>query len=148
MTRLRRFHQDDAHIFCRPEQIEHESRDVLDFIFKVRIHQPTRFPTHQVPAGVSCTWFHRLWSAPQHKVCLECLVVLLTDLRWDNRPDSFCGKLEEWAEAEAHLEAALKATGRPWTINPGDGAFYGPKIDCTVKDALGADRLLCFLLFC
>eukprot|EP00798_Chlamydomonas_sp_ICE-L_P008892 gene8892-3775_t len=52
------------------------------------------------------------------------------------RPEGYLGELELWNKAEEALTAALNTTGLPWTINEGDGAFYGPKIDITVYDAL------------
>jgi threonyl-tRNA synthetase len=47
------------------------------------------------------------------------------------RPEGYLGELELWNKAEAALEEALNSTGREWVMNPGDGAFYGPKIDIT-----------------
>ena len=52
------------------------------------------------------------------------------------RPDKFMGKIETWNHAEAQLKAALEAAGMPYSINAGDGAFYGPKIDFDITDAL------------
>lgn len=52
------------------------------------------------------------------------------------RPEKFLGEIEDWNQAEAALSAAMDASGIPWTRNEGDGAFYGPKIDITIKDAL------------
>ena len=52
------------------------------------------------------------------------------------RPEKFMGKIETWNHAEAQLKAALEAAGMPYTINAGDGAFYGPKIDFDITDAL------------
>jgi threonyl-tRNA synthetase len=52
------------------------------------------------------------------------------------RPEGFLGETALWDRAEASLAAALDAFGKPWALNPGDGAFYGPKIDITVFDAL------------
>ena len=52
------------------------------------------------------------------------------------RPEGYLGELEMWDKAEAALQQALDATGLAWEENPGDGAFYGPKIDITVYDAL------------
>ena len=46
------------------------------------------------------------------------------------------GDIEVWEDAESRLKRALDEFGKPWNINPGDGAFYGPKIDITIKDAL------------
>jgi threonyl-tRNA synthetase len=53
-----------------------------------------------------------------------------------NSPEGYLGELETWDKAEAALTEALNSTGREWTINEADGAFYGPKIDITVYDAL------------
>ena len=51
------------------------------------------------------------------------------------RPEKFLGTLEMWNEAEKQLELSLKAFGKPYEVNPGDGAFYGPKIDVKLFDA-------------
>ena len=53
------------------------------------------------------------------------------------RPEKFMGEISQWDAAERHLEDALKKNGMPYSLNAGDGAFYGPKIDFLVKDALG-----------
>lgn len=52
------------------------------------------------------------------------------------RPEKYLGDLEVWNSAEKALEESLNKFGQPWKLNPGDGAFYGPKIDITVQDAL------------
>lgn len=52
------------------------------------------------------------------------------------RPEKYLGDLEIWNSAEKALEESLNKFGQPWSLNPGDGAFYGPKIDITVMDAL------------
>jgi threonyl-tRNA synthetase len=101
LTRVRRFQQDDAHIFCRPEQIQEE---VLGFL--------------------------RLMDSVYATFGLSYEANLST------RPEGFLGEIALWDKAEAALTAALDAFGRPWALNPGDGAFYGPKIDITVFDAL------------
>jgi len=59
------------------------------------------------------------------------------DIKLSTRPDDFMGEIETWNKAEAALARALEAMGRSYTINPGDGAFYGPKLDFDVTDALG-----------
>lgn len=101
LTRVRRFQQDDAHIFCTPEQIKNEMKGCLDFLRYVY----TIF-------GFSFN------------------LVLST------RPEKFLGKLEQWNAAEKALAESLDEFGLPWKENPGDGAFYGPKIDITITDAL------------
>lgn len=58
------------------------------------------------------------------------------ELNLSTRPDNYLGESAMWDRAEAALTEALNSTGRPWKLNPGDGAFYGPKIDITVFDAL------------
>lgn len=52
------------------------------------------------------------------------------------RPDDFLGDLKIWDKAEEALKKALDSLGKPWKLNPGDGAFYGPKIDIKLYDAL------------
>eukprot|EP00835_Amoeboradix_gromovi_P000351 NODE_12_length_45166_cov_0.552511.p6 type:complete len:565 gc:universal NODE_12_length_45166_cov_0.552511:27322-25628(-) len=101
LTRVRRFCQDDAHIFCTINQIKQEMLGCLDFLKEVY--------------GVFGFKF---------------------DLRLSTRPEKYLGEVETWNEAEKLLQSALDEFGNPWTINEGDGAFYGPKIDITVKDAL------------
>jgi threonyl-tRNA synthetase len=56
------------------------------------------------------------------------------------RPDTFLGDIEQWNVAENRLGESLDAFGEPWKLNPGDGAFYGPKIDITITDALKLGR--------
>ncbi|XP_034030592.1 threonine--tRNA ligase 1, cytoplasmic-like isoform X3 [Thalassophryne amazonica] len=102
LTRVRRFCQDDAHIFCTPEQLEEEIVGCLDFVRNV----------YQV-FGFS---FHCLLST---------------------RPPQCLGDPEQWDNAEQQLERALQHFGEYWELNPGDGAFYGPKIDILIKDAIG-----------
>ncbi|KAM7352721.1 threonine--tRNA ligase isoform 2-T2 [Cochliomyia hominivorax] len=101
LTRVRRFQQDDAHIFCAPEQIKSEMKGCLDFLR----HVYTIF-------GFSFN------------------LVLST------RPEKYLGELEQWNAAEKALAESLDEFGMPWKENPGDGAFYGPKIDITIMDAL------------
>ncbi|KAK0391955.1 hypothetical protein NLU13_1453 [Sarocladium strictum] len=108
LTRVRRFHQDDGHIFCRPVQVEDEIRKTLDFV-KV-VYTVLRL-------GVS----YRL---------------LLS-----TRPnDHYMGTEEEWERAEGALRRALDKSGMPWSVNEGDGAFYGPKIDIVLKDSDGKEH--------
>jgi threonyl-tRNA synthetase len=59
------------------------------------------------------------------------------ELKLSTRPSEFLGTVEQWDHAEAELKRALEAVGEPFTINEGDGAFYGPKIDFDVTDAIG-----------
>merc|ERR1712038_1470377 len=101
LTRVRRFQQDDAHIFCMPDQIKEEIRGALDFLSTV-------YSTF----GFTYT------------------------LKLSTRPEKFLGEIETWDKAEKMMEEALNESGLPWKLNPGDGAFYGPKIDITLKDAL------------
>lgn len=107
LTRVRRFHQDDGHIFCRPSQIEEEISKTLQFI--------------QLAYGV-------LGLGPYR-------------LALSTRPsDHFIGTIEEWDNAETALKTSLDASGQEWTLNEGDGAFYGPKIDVVLKDSDGKEH--------
>ncbi|XP_020011374.2 threonine--tRNA ligase, mitochondrial isoform X2 [Castor canadensis] len=101
LTRLWRFQQDDAHIFCAPDQLEAEIRDCLDFLRSV-----------YAVLGFSFR------------------------LALSTRPSGFLGEPSLWDEAEQVLQQALEEFGEPWDLNPGDGAFYGPKIDVHLHDAL------------
>ncbi|XP_033616954.1 threonine--tRNA ligase 2, cytoplasmic [Fukomys damarensis] len=102
LTRVRRFQQDDAHIFCMVEQTEEEVKGCLQFLQSV-------YSTF----GFSF------------------------QLNLSTRPENFLGETEMWDEAEKQLQNSLMEFGKPWKINPGDGAFYGPKIDIKIKDAIG-----------
>ncbi|KAJ2745305.1 threonyl-tRNA synthetase [Coemansia sp. BCRC 34301] len=101
LTRVRRFQQDDAHIFCRQDQMREEIKGALDFLQDVY--------------GVFGFSF---------------------ELKLSTRPDKFLGEIAVWDRAEAQLEQALNEFGTKWVFNRGDGAFYGPKIDITIRDAL------------
>ena len=101
LTRVRKFVQDDAHIFCRPDQVQQEVQDFLTFMDEV----------------------YSVFG-------LEYTLGLST------RPEGYMGTSELWDQAEQSLKDALEQSGRPWELNPEDGAFYGPKIDITVFDAL------------
>ncbi|WFD29127.1 threonine--tRNA ligase [Malassezia sp. CBS 17886] len=104
LTRVRRFHQDDAHVFCTPPQVAAEIEAML----------------HMLALAYRVFGFGDRFE-----------LVLST------RPDSFLGELDAWNAAEASLKAALESSGRAWTLNAGDGAFYGPKIDIRLVDAMG-----------
>lgn len=102
LTRVRRFQQDDAHLFCAPEHIEQEIKNSIEFMRTVYDNFDFTF-----------------------SMCLS------------TRPDSYMGELSLWDDAEASLKKVLENTGLPWTLNEGDGAFYGPKIDITITDSTG-----------
>ncbi|XP_005999418.1 threonine--tRNA ligase 1, cytoplasmic [Latimeria chalumnae] len=102
LTRVRRFQQDDAHIFCAMKQIEEEIKGCLEFLRAVY------------------TVFGFTFK-----------------LNLSTRPEKFLGDVEVWNQAEKQLENSLKEFGEKWELNPGDGAFYGPKIDIQIKDAIG-----------
>lgn len=107
LTRVRRFHQDDGHIFCRPSQIEDEIRRTLDFVADA----------------------YDVFRLGPYRLVLS------------TRPEEhYIGTLDEWDQAEAALTRALDKTGRAWTRNAGDGAFYGPKIDIILKDSDGKEH--------
>ncbi|KAK5095099.1 threonyl-tRNA synthetase [Lithohypha guttulata] len=102
LTRVRKFQQDDTHIFCTKDQIMGEIKGLFDFMNSV----------------------YSLFGFP-------------FKLKLSTRPEGFMGKIEEWDAAEAQLKQALQDfRGDDWELNPGDGAFYGPKIDITISDAL------------
>jgi threonyl-tRNA synthetase len=106
LARVRTFAQDDAHIFCTPEQIGEEITALFDFIFEI----------------------YGLFGFREVAVQLS------------TRPEKSIGDPSIWLHAEKILQACLDA--RPevdYSLNPGEGAFYGPKIDFDVKDALGRD---------
>jgi threonyl-tRNA synthetase len=102
LFRVRAFHQDDAHIFMMPEQIQDEILGVLRLVDRI-------YSTF----GLG---FH---------------------LELSTRPEKSIGSDEAWEQATNGLESALKTYGKEYVINEGDGAFYGPKIDIHIKDAIG-----------
>jgi threonyl-tRNA synthetase len=103
LTRVRGFTQDDAHLFCRPDQMPAEIDKVLNF--SLDILRAFGFDTFE--------------------------------LYLSTRPPKRVGREEDWDVAEAALEDTLKRSGIQYQINEADGAFYGPKIDLIVKDAIG-----------
>jgi threonyl-tRNA synthetase len=105
LTRVRTFSQDDAHIFCAPEQVESE-----------------------------ITWFIEMVQETYTLFGFDDVRVALS-----LRPEDRIGSDELWDEAEAALAAALDARGMEYEPFPGEGAFYGPKIDFFVADAIGRE---------
>ncbi len=103
LLRVRAFTQDDAHIYCTPDQIVDEVTEVCAAIDELY----ARFGFDDVRVELS------------------------------TRPEKSIGTDEQWEQAEAALRSALESQGREYQLNPGDGAFYGPKIDFHVTDALG-----------
>jgi threonyl-tRNA synthetase len=103
--RVRAFCQDDAHIFCTPDQIMAESKMVCDFI--LGLYRDFGFE--------------------------HCFV------KFSDRPEKRVGSDEVWDKAEAALEEACRVAGVETTLNPGEGAFYGPKLEFVLRDAIGRD---------
>lgn len=102
LLRVRGFTQDDAHIFCREDQIEDEILKVLNFTLLIL----------------------RTFGFSQYDVYLS------------TRPDKYVGTSENWERATNALQRALEVMGISYEIDPGEGVFYGPKIDIKVKDSL------------
>ena len=107
LTRVRGFTQDDAHLFCRPDQIQEEFEKVIDLILYV--FKTLHFEKYT--AQVS--------------------------LRDPKNPSKYIGSDENWERAEAGIIEAAKHKGLPYVIETGEAAFYGPKLDFMVKDAIG-----------
>ncbi len=103
LMRVRAFTQDDAHIFCTPQQVQAESAAFIDLLY--RVYRDFGFT--------------------------DVLVKLST------RPENRIGDDAQWDRAESTLAAALDEAGIAWTENPGEGAFYGPKIEFSLKDTIG-----------
>jgi threonyl-tRNA synthetase len=101
--RVRAFTQDDAHIFCTPDQVQAESAAFIELLYKI-----------YADFGFD-----------------EILVMLST------RPENRIGADELWDQSEAMLAASLDDANIEWTENPGEGAFYGPKIEFSLKDTIG-----------
>ncbi|MBT8067191.1 MAG: threonine--tRNA ligase [Gammaproteobacteria bacterium] len=105
MMRVRAFTQDDAHVFCTPEQITDESIAVCDLI--LGIYRDFGFDDIRI--------------------------------KFADRPDVRVGEDAVWDQAEAALLKALEVAGLDYTHNPGEGAFYGPKLEFVLRDAIGRD---------
>jgi threonyl-tRNA synthetase len=103
MTRVRKFNQDDAHIFCTIDQLEEELTACIEF-------------ADYVYAKIFGFEF---------------------SLELSTRPEKSMGTDAQWKKAETALEKALTKNKQKYEVNPGDGAFYGPKIDLHIKDCLG-----------
>src|SRR5213593_3129876 len=101
LFRVRQFTQDDAHIYCRPDQLQDEIIQLLQLIGE---------------------WYEVFTLQPSFKL--------------STRPEKYLGTVGQWDAAEEALHEALKANGLGYDVNPGDGAFYGPKIDVDVQDVL------------
>ena len=102
LTRVQGFTQDDAHIFCTPEQLVDEINAIIDFVADTMEIFNMKF-----------------------------------EVELSTRPESYVGDLKNWELAEAGLKEAMDRRSMSYEINEGDGAFYGPKIDFKVKDAIG-----------
>jgi len=102
LMRVRGFTQDDAHIFCRPDQLEDEIQTVFDFSLQV----------------LRTFGFEKF------------------DIYLSTKPEKHVGSDQNWDLATKALEKALKNSGLPYEVDPGEGVFYGPKIDIKIKDAL------------
>lgn len=103
LTRVRKFSQDDAHIFCREDQIKSEISELIDF---------TNYLYHDV------------------------FKMEFDHVELSTRPEKFLGEEKTWNVAEQALQEALTDAQVDFVVNEGDGAFYGPKIDFHIKDAL------------
>lgn len=103
LLRVRGFTQDDAHIFCRPDQIAEEVKHVLSFM----------------------TMMLQTFGFDSYKMFLS------------TKPDKAVGSEEQWEQATQALATALNETGFAYEVDPGEGVFYGPKIDVKIRDGLG-----------
>jgi len=107
LTRVRSFTQDDAHIFCRPDQLKDEFKKVIDIIFI--IFKALSFDNY----------------------------VAQISLRDPANPDKYIGSTENWDKAEQAIIEACSEKGLNTVTEVGEAAFYGPKLDFMIKDALG-----------
>ena len=103
LMRVRGFTQDDAHIFCTPDQVEDEIGGVLELTFEL----------------------------------LDAFGFKDYSISLSTRPEKYVGDPEMWEHATQSLKGALEKRGLPFTVDEGGGAFYGPKIDINITDALG-----------
>jgi threonyl-tRNA synthetase len=117
LLRVRGFTQDDAHIFCTPEQIENEIIGCIDFALEVL--KDFGFDQYQTELST--------WDPKDHK--------------------NFLGTEEQWELGNRSLENALKRRNIEYKVMPGEAAFYGPKIDVKLVDAIGRPWQLCTIQF-
>ena len=103
LLRVRGFTQDDAHIFCRPDQLEDEIFNIID----LNLHILSAYGFDQY------------------------------DIYLSTRPEKYVGSDANWTRATEALKSALEKKGLAYAIDPGEGVFYGPKIDIKIKDQLG-----------
>jgi threonyl-tRNA synthetase len=103
LARVRGFTQDDAHIFCRPDQVEDEVTEV------VKLAQ----------------FMMSSFGFAEYQLLLS------------TRPEKYAGTIAMWEEATETLKRVLEKLGLPYEVDPGEGVFYGPKIDIKLKDAVG-----------
>ncbi|MEN8232047.1 MAG: threonine--tRNA ligase [Thermodesulfobacteriota bacterium] len=103
LLRVRGFTQDDAHIFCRPDQLEDEIFNILDLNLNI----------------------------------LETFGFDQYDVYLSTRPEKYVGSEEHWQKSTDALKQALEKRGLEYQLDPGEGVFYGPKIDIKIKDVLG-----------
>ncbi len=102
LMRVRGFTQDDAHIFCTPDQLEEEVERLIDFSLNI----------------------------------LRSFGFKDMDVFLSTRPEKYVGDVEDWELATVALEKSLKKSGVDYQVDPGEGVFYGPKIDIKIKDVL------------
>ncbi len=105
LMRVRAFTQDDAHIFCREDDITSETESFCALLLS--IYKDLGFDEVKV--------------------------------KFSDRPEVRAGSDETWDKAEAALKEATEAAGLEWELNPGEGAFYGPKLEFVLRDAIGRD---------
>ncbi|SJM86796.1 probable Threonine--tRNA ligase, mitochondrial [Zygosaccharomyces bailii] len=110
LTRVRKFHQDDGHIFCTPDQVEEEIAKCLKLVDMC---------------------YNKVFPLSP-KVQTETYILELS-----TRPPNYIGDIKVWNHAEDVLKNILNKFGKPWQVNEEDGAFYGPKIDIKVADHSG-----------
>lgn len=103
LMRVRGFTQDDAHIFCRPDQLEEEIFNILDLNLRIL----------------------RMFGFDQYDIYLS------------TRPEKYVGSDDNWQRATEALKLALEKMGLAYQLDPGEGVFYGPKIDIKIRDVLG-----------
>jgi len=103
LMRVRGFTQDDAHIFCRPDQLEDEIFNILDLNLNIL----------------------ETFGFDQYEIYLS------------TRPEKYVGSEEHWQKSTDALKQALEKKGLEYQLDPGEGVFYGPKIDVKIKDVLG-----------
>ena len=165
LLRVRAFTQDDAHIFCTEDQITEESLSVTNLILNIYRDLPLKLSefgkVHRYEPSGALHGLLRVRAFTQDDAHIFCTEDQITEeslsvtnlileiykdlgfkdviLKYSDRPEQRVGDDSVWDKSESALLTAIKKSKLKYTINKGEGAFYGPKIEFVLRDAIGRD---------